>query len=286
MRSYCSPNNQEIYDRTKTCYTLNQLRIIAKKYNDYHVDKIKVYVPKSELLKTLHDKLKVEEFNWHLLPFLTKIDLDITDSFKPQKPISWSKNDREWLNTSDIMTVMEQYEDKYHSFKFLGVHPLDFSHEYLPNKCVSPIMCNFSVAKMLKQKKSQCGAIFNLDYHYQPGSHWVAMYIGLSPSMKNFGCYYIDSTATPAPSEVIKFMQLVKQQISQQYAGNISKKFVMKQNKKQFQFKNTECGMFSMFFLLQFLKKKTFKDIINSKINDDKVHRLRDHYYVPTLKYV
>ena len=279
MRSYCSPSNEEIYDRSKTCYTLQQLRMIARKYNDrYKNKKIKIFDDKSALLRSLHERLQTHESKWYSLPFMTGDIQDLQDSFKPRKPVSWTKNDREWLNTNDIKAVMEQYEDKYHSFYFLGVFPLDFSYEYLPNKCVSPTMCNFNVRTMLDQGKSQCGVILNLDYHNQPGSHWVMLYIGLSPKLKNFGCYYIDSTATPAPYEAIVFMQKIKDQIREYYSNNT--KFVVKQNKKQFQFKNSECGMFSIYFLQQFIQKKSFKTIINSKIDDDKVHKLRNTYYI------
>mgnify|MGYP001296860908 CR=1 FL=1 len=50
-------------------------------------------------------------------------DLDV---FKPVRPESWKKNEREWLNTLDIRNVMDQYEDKHHDFIFLGPVPIDF----------------------------------------------------------------------------------------------------------------------------------------------------------------
>lgn len=285
MPSYCSPSHKEIYDKTKTCYTKKQLELIAKKYNkSVTQNKIKVNTLKKELLEQLHTILQTHESKWPQLSFMGNIKddtkEDLIESFKPEKPKEWKINKRQWLNTYDIMEVMEQYEDKYRSFKFLGVFPIDFEHKINGNHCVSPVMCNFDLKRMLDNRITQCGAILNLDYHYQSGSHWVCMYIGLIPHNPNFGCYYIDSGASKAPKEVHDFFKRIKQQINDQYKKEDADNFKFRENKKQFQFKNTECGMFSMYFMIQFLKQRPFKTIINSKIDDEDAFQLRDEYYL------
>jgi|UniRef100_A0A6C0CSP4 hypothetical protein len=284
MPSYCSPNHQEIYDKTQTCYTKAQLILIAKQYNKYAKKKIKLNTSKKELLKDLHNRLQTHEAKWHQHHFMNNVNEEekdsLIESFKPEKPKEWNVNERQWLNTYDILEVMEQYEDKYPSFKFLGVFPIDFEHKVNGKHCVSPVMCNFDLKSLLKRKITQCGAVLNLDYHYQSGSHWVCLYIGLVPHNPNFGCYYIDSGASKAPSEVVTFFKKIKSQIVDHYSKEDSDKFKFRENKKQFQFKNTECGMFSMYFLIQFLKQRSFKTIINSKINDDGAFKLRDEYYL------
>lgn len=285
MPSYCSPSHKEIYDKTRTCYTKKQLELIAKKYNkSVTQNKIKVNTLKKELLEQLHTILQTHESNWPQLSFMKNVKEDTMDdlieSFKPEKPKEWKVNEKQWLNTYDIMEVMEQYEDKYRSFQFLGVFPIDFEHKINGNHCVSPVMCKFDLMRMLKNKITQCGAILNLDYHYQSGSHWVCMYIGLVPHNPNFGCYYIDSGASKAPNEVKEFFKRIKQQINAEYSKEVADKFKFRENKKQFQFKNTECGMFSMYFMIQFLKQIPFKTIINSKINDEDAFQLRDDYYL------
>ena len=178
MPSYCSPSHKEIYDKTKTCYTKKQLELIAKKYNkSVTQNKIKVNTPKKELLDQLHKILQTHESKWPQLSFMRNIKEDtkedLIESFKPEKPKEWKINQRQWLNTYDIMEVMEQYEDKYRSFKFLGVFPIDFEHKINGIHCVSPVMCNFDLKRLLHNGITQCGAILNLDYHYQSGSHWV-----------------------------------------------------------------------------------------------------------------
>lgn len=283
MKRYCSPNTQEIYEQTKTCYTLQQLRLIGKKYKTTHANStLKLYVSKKELLQSLVTILRVHESKWHSLPFMNGVNesnkLALKDSFKPNKPNSWKLNEKEWLNTDDIMNVMTQYEVKYHSFTFLGVYPMDFAQKLSLNQCVGQTMCDFNVKDLLLQKKTQCGVVLNIDYHTEPGSHWVSLYIGLSPRLKNFGCFYIDTSSHSAPIEVVNFMKNVRKQIREHYKKT-KRTFVLMENKKQIQFENTECGMFSIYFLLQFLQRKEFKQIINSPIDDEKVHMLRDEYF-------
>jgi hypothetical protein len=54
-------------------------------------------------------------------------------------------------------------------------------------------------------------------------------------------------------------------------------------NPTRFQYKNSECGMFSMWFIIQFLENRDFENIIRSAIDDDYVFKKRDEYYRPNI---
>jgi hypothetical protein len=214
----------------------------------------------------------------------TAVRKDLVNTFRPSTPASWKKDDREWLNTYDILNGMRQYEDKYKSFKFIGAHPIDFASRFSDGTCVSAKdMCDFNAKNLLSKNYSQIAAIFNLDKHDEPGSHWVSLYIGLKPSLPNFGCFYIDSNASEIPEEINALMITVQKQMREIYSAKDMKKFAMKQSHKRFQYKNTECGMFSMFFIIQFLKKKTFSQIMKMKVDDDMVHTFRKVLYNPIV---
>ena len=134
---------------------------------------------------------------------------------------------------------------------------------------------------LLKAGYNQIGAVFNLDRHDQPGSHWVCLYIGLNPSSPNFGCFFIDSNSTKTPFEIRQLMYRVREQIRHIYKSKkMWDKFTVMENNKQFQFKNTECGMFSIYFMIKFLEKKRFLDIITLDIDDEDVHKFRNIYYI------
>jgi hypothetical protein len=55
-------------------------------------------------------------------------------------------------------------------------------------------------------------------------------------------------------------------------------------NPNRFQYGNSECGMFSMWFIIQFLEDNDYGNIITRNINDDHVFKKRDTYYRPNIK--
>lgn len=54
-------------------------------------------------------------------------------------------------------------------------------------------------------------------------------------------------------------------------------------NPERFQRQNTECGMFSMYFLIQYIEGRDFFEIIYNKIHDDEVWKNRDRYFRPNV---
>lgn len=286
-KGFCSPRAEANYKTSKTCYTKNQLETIADNYNAVSIPKAKVdtNTSKAILLKNLKTKLTQTEDKWIHLDFMkatkTKLRNELIEQFRPTKPKAWYANNHMWLNTLDIANVMKQYESRYKTYKFFGVYPIDFSHKYDGVNCISKEICNFNLNRFLRSGYKQCGLILNLDKHFEPGSHWVSVYCGLHPSLPNFGCYYIDSNATHAPKEVLELVHMMHEQVKRHFSLKISAKFEIEQNTKRFQFKNTECGMFSMYFITEFLQRKKFRDIIKTNVDDDKVHKFRDIFYKP-----
>lgn len=50
-------------------------------------------------------------------------------------------------------------------------------------------------------------------------------------------------------------------------------------NKSRFQYQNTECGIYAMFFLQEFLKGKSYDHIVANKIHDSEMNKRRSEYY-------
>lgn len=59
----------------------------------------------------------------------------------------------------------------------------------------------------------------------------------------------------------------------------IQKGFRKFYNNVRFQYKFSECGVYSIHFIVQFLLGYTFKEIISNIIDDDTINGLRNHYY-------
>lgn len=261
-----------------TCYSKAELIKIAKSYNNSHPDKIKLNSNKSILWNSLKqknfDKCKNNEFCWLKQNYI-KINQNLKNNFRPEKPADWNNQPNKWLNTYDILDVMKQYELKYKNFKMIGVFPIDFRTK-LGSTCVSPIMCKLNINDLIKNKINKLGFVFNLDKHYQSGSHWTSMFINLNNKSKNFGAYYYDSVGNKPPREIFDFIKILQKQSNKTFNTNLPFKY----NKIEHQSGNTECGMFSIFYLDKSLKNTSFNNFINLKyLNDDYVFKLRDKFY-------
>jgi len=283
---HCSPYSQKMYAKSGTCYSTKELHFIVKEYNKLtksEEDKISITnKTKKNLHRELSNKFKhlcKKELCWANQIKNEKFKNKIEDSFRPLKPKEWYTNKQTWLNTYDILYVMEQYHKLYKNFKFMGVYPIDFASYYNNGDCIGDNLCNFNI-KNLPSKITQFGIILNLDYHNQPGSHWVAIYCNLNQKNNNFGIYYYDSVANEPPKEAIEFMNLVKSQVN--LKKNIN--FELKYNKIQKQFDNYDCGMFSIIFLTQCLKYIPFDFICKNMKTDKEINDLRNVIYHPSQK--
>ena len=278
----CSP---KISDNSYTCYTLKELQNIARNYNkEKNKSIIKLNLPKKELWNKLievnYDKCSNNEYCWlkqNYMKINSKNISELKENFRPDKPEEWKDDPDKWLNTYNILNVMKQYEDKYKNFKFVGVFPIDFMTK-IDGSCVSKKMCSLNLNDMIKKKITKIGFIFNLDKHYQSGSHWVSLFMNLNKNNKNYGAYYYDSNGTPPPIEIKNYIKIVKNKLNKN-----DNKFKFKFNKKRHQYSNSECGMFSLYFMNESLKNVSFEEFINNKkINDKFVFKLRDKYYNKT----
>ena len=188
---------------------------------------------------------------------------------RPRYPDEWKQDPDAWLSNFDIMRVMKQYEDANPSFKFMPIQSIDFSapSPYVKDKlqCLSPDMCELNLQKEYNKGIRSIGIIFNLDPHYKGGSHWVGLYICIN-DIKHPWCGYFDSYGYNVPRFIARFMKSLKLQCS-----NIKLMY----NARRFQYSNTECGMFSMFFVLSMLSGISFRTFCKNPASDSDMIKLR-----------
>ena len=196
---------------------------------------------------------------------------DIYDlTFSPEMPKSWLHNPTEWLSSLDIVKVMKQWEHRYKCFKFIGPSPIDYDTHKMFGECVWDELCKFNLKNLLKKKKKKIGVIFNLDPHYKSGSHWVAVF--LNDIKKTI--YYFDSYGDPPPRQIKKF---IDNTIKQSKELGIEYKYL--QNNRRHQFGDSECGMYSMYFITEMLQNKCFEKFQKRKVSDSYMLRLRNRFF-------
>jgi len=264
---------------SSSCYSKDALLRLRESYNKKHPDQnIRSKDPMviwSFMRNNLHECEKEDCWLGQISNLDVRKQLDEM-LFAPDRPKDWHKNPNEWLSNFDIMAVLRNYERAYPHFKLLGPSSIDYDTK-LPEKggkCVWEELCKFSLQKMLEKGKTDFGIVFNLDEHDEPGSHWVSMYV----DTKNAIIYYYDSALNEIPNEIMRLKDDIIRQ-GKTLQSPITFKFI--HNKKRHQASNTECGMYSLFFIITFLTGQTdFKKnmTIKEKLNLFSKRHIPDKY--------
>ena len=203
-------------------------------------------------------------------------------AFRPRMPTQWRKNKNEWLSTTDIERVLQQYQQNNPRFRFVGAVPIDFaspSDSGAMGRCVTQALCNVRLSRWLREGVRYVGIVFNLDRHTEPGSHWVSAYMDLSGN----GLYYYDSFGGPPPQEINQLFTSIGTQLEAHHGIPAT----IQHNPYRHQFRNTECGVYSIFFLSSMLDAvekrvggaEAFARFVGEGLNDGQVERYREVYY-------
>ena len=198
-------------------------------------------------------------------------------AYRPQAPKTWRMNPPEWLSNFDIHDAMVQYEQSVPDFAFLGVYPIDFAQVLEDGTCVSAEMCSLSVERLWHQGRRQLGVVLNTDKHYQDGSHWVCCYVNIDPRPGSnfFGLFYYDSVCKRVPAEVHRLYHELRTEVERLFGQEAASRFRMETNPVRRQFSNTECGIFTMLFLLSCISGLDCDYVCRSMGLDDHVHAMR-----------
>jgi len=271
--SKCNPKN----NNNASCFSKNALLKIINKWNEKNNNKIIFSNSDSvEILWNLLNKklqnLCNDELCWSKLPFIKELnDEEIKHAFRPKMPKSWYKNTREWLSTTDINNVLKQYQQKYSDFKYIGAIPIDFDNKDSFGSCIVNEMCSLNINSIKRKNIKRIGVVFNLDKHDEPGSHWVALFIDLN---KN-NIYFFDSYGIKPPKEVRILMNRLKSQ-----AKNNNQKIKLFYNNIRHQYKNSECGVYSINFIVKLLEGHDYNELIKNKIDDDTMNTFRNKFFI------
>ena len=270
----CSPTSNKGY----TCYQTESLIKMKERWNKRHPDDMIGETDARGIWSALRRKLSDvcdSEKCWLQQDFMEG-GMDNTlkhYTFAPDQPAAWKKKPNEWLTSTEMIKVMKQYERKYKCFEFIGPSPIDFDKHLLYGECVWEQLCNFDLKKLMKKGKTKIGVIFNTDPHWKEGSHWISLFINMRAKQPYI--YFFDSNGDPEPKEVRAFMKRVVQQ-----AKDMGITLAQGVNEVEHQETDSECGMYSLFFIIQNLIDGISIDEFGSKrIPDSTVSKLRSIYF-------
>ena len=277
LKQRCSPKTKK---NGYTCLEDDTLYKLRDLWNARHPDTEINTNDVKEIWQLLNNKMSSvcnKESCWLKQKFVDgKLDSELKTSFAPVSPPEWKKNPNEWLSSMDILDVMKQYEKAYKCFDFIGPSPIDFDTHKMYGDCVWEELCHFNLADEVKNGRFKIGIIFNLDPHTKGGSHWVSLFINIKKRV----IFYFDSAGDSIPRQIMTFVKRVMKQGMQ-----IKIKFTFDQNHPvEHQYGDTECGIYSLYFIVHMLEDKHTAEYFKSHVLLDKyMEQFRKVYFNDSL---
>jgi hypothetical protein len=260
----------------ETCLTKSVLLQLKRDFNkDHPKDQILSTKPiliwrelKSRLDECTDDRCLLKEID-----DVSQRNKVMQSLFAPNHPPSWLKNKNEWLSNIDIDKVMAQYQQRYRDFAYLGTTSIDYDFVYSDGHCVEDKLCKFNLQDLYNKGKRRFASVFNLDPHTESGSHWVSMFI----NMDKKSIVFFDSAKGGLPEEIIRFRDSVIKQ-GKQMKPAID--FVFYTNDADHQQGNTECGVYSIYFIVEMLRDHgNLQKFMKGNITDALMESQRQRFF-------
>lgn len=331
--SFCAPNRSQ---NDWSCFTVDELLLMAIAWNQTNIGKkYPIYIDDMKSL-TILDKSNSNTTNnspEYLRKYIWK---ELRDRFKPfcgNNEACWldsenlrkelkklspkmyriinhftlrpksTQGSHDWLSTNEIDFVMQQYEQIYSNFKYLGCFPSDY-YELNPSQFIKDI-------NSLHDKK-YAAIVFNLDESHQKGSHWIAVFFEFIHSSSSNNKFQPKNDLTTPHKLMVEFFDPTGDNPNKNlkaFLKNLQNFVGCKQNyptsslpsgkarsclepttvnitisKTKHQRGNNECGMYSLYYILQRLSGKTFNDINKTRISDSSMNHFRAYLFRPFSK--
>jgi hypothetical protein len=296
MKTILEPCHPRIVKPGCTCYSFEQLKLIAKALSDAGHTVRQAKQTKQELWRSIDGIMRDNyetEFDWawrNTVPVKKLQNHELMHlTFRPSAPEEWTLHVKGgkskqgkfvWLSNFDIDAVLKQYTSlaEFEDFKFFNSAPIDFEKIGDPLSRVNPVLFR-------RKNINRFAAVINLDTHDQSGSHWCCV-VG---NFKTGVIAFFDSYASYPEHEIQEFMAKMVTQAITGFDGakiNPEEAFVLTPlyNVTRFQMKSSECGVFSLYTVISFIlsdgTREAFSSICGVPIDDDSMNDFRRALFV------
>lgn len=189
---------------------------------------------------------------------------------RPRAPQEWAVNRYEWLSSDDIDAIETNYAEVFNDYHYVGSVPIDFDLQDETRKCLVSTLCAMKLDQLYKTGKQRIGIVINTDPHDGPGQHWVAVFCDIRPELEYPRMTYFDSYAMKPEPEIKTLMRRWKHQWDA--TGIHSNPMKLTYNRTRHQYKDSECGMYCLYFHYACLTNLS----MDKKIPDDVVNAFRN----------
>ena len=295
----CAPPN--IYN-DGSCFKLDDLILLSNDINEaiqkgyIKKDIISIKNNKKYLLKHIINRF-TECNNDHMCIInnrYLKNKNKLLEVFKPFGTTGMT----DWLSTSNINAVFTRHQKLYTDFIFLGAIPIDILEIDYPVLGLNLNLRYMEIKDLNILKKNKIGIVYNLDTSKQGGSHWMALYCDI----KKKQIYFFDSYGHKPNKNIRKMIHFLSNLIYHYHETGCEKNCKTKSisdsffnekpnnlelfckdidyNRTRHQYKDSECGVYSIYFILELLKGREFNELVNSNMPDDFINKKRYEYFI------
>jgi len=194
-------------------------------------------------------------------------------------------------NNIDFKKIIKEFEKKFNTNNF----PVEFIN--IVKKSYNNLLDFDTEINNIKNKVYPIkilGMVPNLDEHWKGGSHWVALFFNLETGQM----YFYDSYGYRPEKRLRAYVKIIAEWKYKKDTGKalnidvedymkgddkprneIEKKYDIRYSEIRNQYKNSECGVYSMNFIVRLLHGTKFNNIVSSSVPDDTINKCREVYF-------
>ncbi len=184
------------------------------------------------------------------------------------------RESNKWLSNDNIDKYLDKLAKKFPDFQNFPYQMIDF------NEQKNNIIANVNLTQYLDRGKRRFGMVLNTDVSSGSGIHWFPIFIDCSNSDK-CTIEYFNSTGDTPDKRIIPWLVKIQHQLSTKMLIPVE---IILSNNPEYQRGNSECGVFSLVYILLrlnkvpwefFRDKKMYKNTALRLINDKNMISMR-----------
>ena len=167
---------------------------------------------------------------------------------------------KKWMDNSD------QFGKKYYHVPFQMIDFMDFKNP----------LRDLDIHKLIKDGYDCFSCIINTDISTGRGKHWFCIYGDLDKNKNIITIEHFNSSGMPIRIPVLKWLE---NQCTKLKMKKYNAKYKYVNSNHQLQYSDTECGVWSLIYILSRLLGKNNKWMIKNNIKDSQITKYRDYIF-------
>jgi hypothetical protein len=244
----CAPHTEKNWFAYRVCSERDTITKVKEWLKSHHEDP-------SDIIEEAMEKTNCDSERC----VIHKLHLP-TDVVKPSGPLGPT----EWLSNKHIEATLKNYQKLFPVFQYCPIQMRDFKESKTE-------LATLNWRDVLS-KYSSFGCVFNTDYSYGNGEHWIALYVDLEKRTVEF---FDSGGQRPLPefnNFIISLAALLSELTATKYKSIVVAKI-------QHQKIDGPCGVYALFYIISRLHGVPFSRFEYERIPDDIMTNFRRYLF-------